>query len=197
MKQSERKNRDIIEAAVTEFVENGFKATRISAIAERANVSKRTLYKHFESKESLFEAILNKLINTCHDSESIKYDPQIPMFDQLKDVAAKLIETMGSPEYTNLSRVALSEFIRSHETARKAIEQSQRNYFSFENFITEAINDGKLREVDPKYAILQFTSLLKASTFWPKIILGEPIPTGDKLDFIISDTVKMFLAHYE
>src|SRR5262249_21205413 len=53
---------DILRAALDAFVENGFAATRLEDIAERAGVSKGTLYLYFESKEALFKAVIRETI---------------------------------------------------------------------------------------------------------------------------------------
>src|SRR5690349_10794849 len=50
----------ILSAALEAFVENGFAATRLDDIAERAGVSKGTLYLYFESKEALFKAVVRE-----------------------------------------------------------------------------------------------------------------------------------------
>ncbi|MEM7041061.1 MAG: helix-turn-helix domain-containing protein, partial [Bacteroidota bacterium] len=57
MKLTEKKRKDIIDAAIDEFREQGFLGAKTTSIARRANVSSRTLYNHFESKDALFEAI--------------------------------------------------------------------------------------------------------------------------------------------
>ncbi|WP_201722274.1 TetR/AcrR family transcriptional regulator, partial [Sulfitobacter sp. HI0023] len=62
MKLTDKKRKDILQAAIQEFREQGFPAARVNRIAELAEVSKRTLYKHFESKEVLFAAITDILL---------------------------------------------------------------------------------------------------------------------------------------
>ena len=57
MKRTEKKRKDIIDAAIDEFKEQGFLGAKTTSIAKKANVSSRTLYNHFESKEALFDAI--------------------------------------------------------------------------------------------------------------------------------------------
>src|SRR5881397_1505651 len=52
----------ILNAALEAFVENGFSATRLEDIAERAGVSKGTLYLYFESKDALFKAAVRENI---------------------------------------------------------------------------------------------------------------------------------------
>lgn len=44
---------EIVDAALSLFVERGFSATRLDDVAERAGVSKGTVYLYFDSKEAL------------------------------------------------------------------------------------------------------------------------------------------------
>ena len=59
---SQRKRVDILEAARNEFLETGFRDTSMDRVAERAQVSKRTVYNHFPSKEVLFGAVIDRFI---------------------------------------------------------------------------------------------------------------------------------------
>lgn len=48
----------ILNAALSEFYEHGFHATGVDQLSASAGVTKRTLYRHFPSKEALIEAVL-------------------------------------------------------------------------------------------------------------------------------------------
>src|SRR5262245_34812613 len=50
----------ILSAALDCFVEKGFAATRLDDVAQRAGVSKGTLYLYFDSKEALLEAVVRE-----------------------------------------------------------------------------------------------------------------------------------------
>ena len=50
-----QRRRQILEAARAEFLLKGFSGARIQAVADAAGVNSALLYKHFESKETLFE----------------------------------------------------------------------------------------------------------------------------------------------
>ena len=52
------KREQLIQTAVTLFAKNGFHNTGIDLIAEQAGVTKRTMYRHFRSKEELILAAL-------------------------------------------------------------------------------------------------------------------------------------------
>lgn len=54
-----QKRDDMIKSAYDIFYKNGFHATGVDAIVDSTGISKRTLYKHFTSKEGLIIAAVN------------------------------------------------------------------------------------------------------------------------------------------
>jgi len=59
-RDADRSQKDILDAALAEFAEFGLGGARMDRIAERAGVNKRLIYYYFESKESLFLAVLER-----------------------------------------------------------------------------------------------------------------------------------------
>jgi AcrR family transcriptional regulator len=55
-RRKEQRPGEIIEAALEEFSLRGFAATRLEDVAERAGVTKGTIYFYFKDKEELFKA---------------------------------------------------------------------------------------------------------------------------------------------
>jgi len=55
-RRKEQRPGEIIDAAVQEFARRGFAATRLEDVAERAGVTKGTIYFYFKDKEDLFKA---------------------------------------------------------------------------------------------------------------------------------------------
>ena len=53
---------EIVNAALEQFVERGFAATRLEDVARRAGVTKGTLYLYFKNKEALFKAVVRQTI---------------------------------------------------------------------------------------------------------------------------------------
>jgi AcrR family transcriptional regulator len=68
----------IIDAARTEFALKGYAGTRIRSIAERAGVNDAMLYRHFESKEQLFEAAVAEPIEAAVASIIERPMPPLP-----------------------------------------------------------------------------------------------------------------------
>ncbi len=69
----------IIEAALAEFAEKGYAATRLEEIARRIGVSKGTIYVYFASKEELFKAMVRATL--------------LPLFEGVEQMAAQ--STLG------------------------------------------------------------------------------------------------------
>ena len=52
----------ILAAALDEFADRGFAATRLDDVARRANVAKGTIYLYFRDKEALFQELLRQML---------------------------------------------------------------------------------------------------------------------------------------
>lgn len=59
MNRGEAKRAEMVKLAFDRFYDGGFHATGVDAVLADSGISKRTLYKHFASKEDLIEAVLN------------------------------------------------------------------------------------------------------------------------------------------
>jgi AcrR family transcriptional regulator len=64
------RRRQLLGAAQEVFVANGYHATAMDEIAERAGVSKPVLYQHFPSKLELYLAVLDRLVDSLVEAVS-------------------------------------------------------------------------------------------------------------------------------
>ncbi|MBL8362459.1 MAG: TetR/AcrR family transcriptional regulator [Rubrivivax sp.] len=62
-RRKETRPQELLDAALDLFVEKGFAATRSEEVAQRAGVSKGTLYLYYPSKEELFKAVVRQKIS--------------------------------------------------------------------------------------------------------------------------------------
>jgi AcrR family transcriptional regulator len=62
-RRKEARPQELLHAALALFVEKGFAATRIEEVAERAGVSKGTLYLYYPSKEELLKAVIREYLS--------------------------------------------------------------------------------------------------------------------------------------
>ena len=63
-RRKEARPQELLDAALTLFVEKGFAASRAEEVAQRAGVSKGTLYLYYSSKEELFKAVVRQKLSS-------------------------------------------------------------------------------------------------------------------------------------
>lgn len=194
---TEKKRLDILAAAQEEFKEKGFLGASMDSLAKRAEVSKRTVYNHFPSKEVLFHSIVMQLCDSFSQAVNIKYQSSKPLDEQLRIAAISELQLLGSECFRDLNRITLAEFIRSPELASSTLEYLGEQKDGLHVWITDAIKDSRLKAVDADYAAQQFLGLIKANAFWPQLLMNQNFPSPEQQQIIADDTVFMFLARYE
>lgn len=192
MKLTEKKRQSIIEAAIDEFREQGFLGSNTTRIAKRAGVSSRTLYNHFESKEALFHAISEIMIERNTVMQPVPYDPDRPLDVQLVDALNAYVRVITDTEAIGLSRMVNAELLRDLERSRAFFAEFASHDYPITDLIADAMDQGALRKADPKYAANQLLGLVKTFFFWPEFLLGE----NRNPDGTMEDCVAMFLSHY-
>ncbi|WP_201494038.1 TetR/AcrR family transcriptional regulator [Rubrivivax sp. A210] len=63
-RRKQARPQELLDAALAVFVAKGFAATRTEEVAQRAGVSKGTLYLYYPSKEELFKAVVRQNLST-------------------------------------------------------------------------------------------------------------------------------------
>ncbi|MCB1801647.1 MAG: TetR/AcrR family transcriptional regulator [Gammaproteobacteria bacterium] len=191
--QSEQKRAAILAAALREFEACGFRETSMDRVAASAGVSKRTVYNHFASKQALFDAIAERLVEHGRYEGALPYDPQRPLDEQLQIIAGQVVDMLCSPSFMTLARVTLVELIRSPDLGRNTYELFRQRQTGVANWLEAAAADGRVTIDDPVWAADQFLGMIKAFAFWPQILGGQPAPDAATRAAIIESTCNMFL----
>ena len=93
--KSAEKSATILKGAMKEFLKHGYAGTSMDQIAKVAGVSKATVYSHFGDKESLFNAVIQDLVQEKFQTvmsldrpESLGQDPK----QVLSEMVTKMLE---------------------------------------------------------------------------------------------------------
>src|SRR6188508_718730 len=90
-RRKDARPQEILEAALAAFAERGFAAARMDDIAERARVSKGTIYLYFESKEAVFRALIQEtLAKRVSDFAAVVRDHRGPVAPLLRELLLRL-----------------------------------------------------------------------------------------------------------
>jgi TetR/AcrR family transcriptional regulator of autoinduction and epiphytic fitness len=194
---TDRKREAIIQAAIAEFRANGFEVTSMDKIAATAGVSKRTVYNHFPSKEELFAEILNQLWTRISAEQSVVYNREQPLREQLRQMLQAKVQLMADENFLTLARVAIAATFHSPERAQNMVERMGEREEGLTVWIRAAQADGRLKPVDPEFAAHQVQGLLKTFGFWPQMSMGRAALDADMQNTVAESALEMFLACYQ
>lgn len=196
MKLTDRKRQQIILGAVEEFHKNGFSGTSMDAIAQTAEVSKRTVYNHFPSKDELFAGIVQHMFGMVLETSPEPYDIKIDFVEQLRRIAQKKIELFVSEEFINLSRVVMPEALHNPQKMQEAMAQMSSLESDMINWFQQAINDNKIKDQDAADVCSTFMGMVKMDSYWSRLLKGKPVPTKTEIDNMVEKAIKMFCCYY-
>lgn len=118
-RRKETRPQELLEAALALFVEKGFAATRAEEVAQRAGVSKGTLYVYYPSKEELFKAVVR------HNVVSLIAEGR-ELVEQFEGSSAELLvclmqtwwDRVGNTRAAGIHKIVLSEVRNFPELAQ-------------------------------------------------------------------------------
>ncbi|MBI1834270.1 MAG: TetR/AcrR family transcriptional regulator [Burkholderiales bacterium] len=196
LRQTDRKREAIIQAAISEFRSQGFDATSMDKIAATAEVSKRTVYNHFPSKEDLFTAILLQLWKSAAAQNELTYQHERPLKEQLVEFLKGKMRMCCDVNFIDLVRVAVAATIHTPDRARDMVEKLNNQEGGIVAWIKAAQADGKLKAGDPNLMGDMLQGQLKAVAFWPQIGMGQAMLSAAQQKQVIQLTADMFLLYY-
>jgi len=113
--KSAAKGEAILSAAGDLFLQEGVEDTTMDRIAERAGVSKQTVYSHFGNKEGLYEAVIrSKMQHYGLDSEAVDGHPTLR--EALEELARQFLDLTTDDEVVAMMRVLIAESSRNATT---------------------------------------------------------------------------------
>lgn len=176
-RSSDRRHREIREAAIGIFLASGYEGATMEEIAVRAGVSKQTVYKHFTDKQSLFADIIlsttddmNALVGLIADSLTDTSD----LAGDLEHLAERFLVALMQPRVLRLRRLVISSADRFPEIATAWYEKGFGRALAALSKSFRALADRRLLAVDDATAPAEhFVGML----FW--IPVNKAMFTGD------------------
>jgi TetR/AcrR family transcriptional regulator of autoinduction and epiphytic fitness len=195
--RSELKREAIIAGALAAFQQYGVADSSMDKIAELAQVSKRTVYNHFESKEVLVaEIIISEWQNRIVVYDVI-YNGDTNIKAQLVALAANEVDMMADIKMLELTRVAIAHFLFAPNVLQSQMAKIFEQETALKRWIKSAMADGKLKPLDVNMASNQITGLLKTEALWPQILRqAAPLSVEERAQ-LVETSVDMFLSYYQ
>ena len=141
----------ILTAAEQEFAKNGYKGTRIQHVADRAQLPKTNVLYYFQSKEKLYLAVLEQILdvwNSAFDEATAFDDPAEVLANY---IAEKMELSLTRPE---ASKIFALEIINGAPNLSGFFKERHIEWMDGRvNVIQAWIDQGKLDTDDPYYLI--------------------------------------------
>ena len=193
-RDTSRKRQVILEGAIKVFTENGFDTSSMDKIAEVAGVSKRTIYNHFKSKESLFQAIVADFLKQRDEIKPIMYSKKISLGEQLKKFAEAELYLINDPVRRGLSKLFTSVFLMNIDFG-KATRSQFEPHKAFILWLNSAKEDKKLGFQSPELAARIFYGMVEGCLTYSALFTdGESLKHADNL---LNEIINTFLSRYE
>ena len=156
----------ILAAALEMFSKNGYAGTNIRELAASLGMGKSSMYRHFESKEEIWNALLDEMIAYYAEHfGSPEHLPPAP--DSLEGLVAM---TMRMADFTvHDEKIVMTRKVLSIEQFRdeRARELATRHFLTgltemFTQIFAGMMDNGLLRQDDPKMLVFSYTAPISA-----------------------------------
>ena len=156
----------ILEAALVTFAENGYKGTNLRDLAAGLGLSKSALYRHFESKEAIWNAVLDSM-EAYYTARfgSPENTPEIPhSCEELLSATMRSLDfTMHDRKVILTRRLLLSEQFRDE----RARDFATLHFLTgtkdiYTKIFARMMENGLLRKDDPEMLAFAYTAPITA-----------------------------------
>lgn len=196
-RQNIGKAAQILSAALTVFLEEGFGAASMDAIARVAGVSKATLYSHFDGKEALFARVVadewNRHWQDRPEPSTTADDPVAA----LTEFGHGYMELLLHPVALAIYRITMGEARRFPDLGRLFFEAGPARV---RDGLTRVLADLEgcraLRVDDRRLAAEQFLGLMQTPLYLRSLLDIKDGLGADDVDRIVGSAVAVFVRAY-
>ena len=146
---------ELLEAALSLFIEKGYAATRAEEVARLAGVSKGTLFLYFQSKEELFKAVVRENLSGYFTTWNAEFEAfEGNTTDMVKEALTQWWLRVGSTQAGGLSKLMMSEASNFPELAafyQQEVIQPGRELLR--RILQRGIERGEFRDMDLQYGV--------------------------------------------
>lgn len=178
-----RKRAAIVAAARDAFLLTGYGGASVNRIADDAGVSIKTLYRHFESKDELFAAVMRAACDMSSGAD-VTQPPRWYGLHPTKGLVEAGKEHLGhlvSSDHLALYRVVVRDVSRDPELGQVYLAESNaRRDATLDGYLELWSDRCGWNAVDSHLAAETFAGMLKAGVFEPAV-LGLHVPTVSEI----------------
>jgi AcrR family transcriptional regulator len=188
----------IVDAAGELFAELGFQATTLDKVAQRAKISKLSIYRHFENKEALFGAAFAARCQQLIPQalfEGVGGSAE----DQLMAVGSSLLRTLLRPDVRNVEAMVTADTPNQKSLSKIQYEAGPAHIIAQVEALLRQLHAKALLNVpDPLWSARLFAALFKGSDLLIIARFDEARAEDDnEIESYCRSAVTMFIAAHD
>lgn len=173
---------ELLDAALTLFVEKGYAATKVEEVALKAGVSKGTLFLYFATKEELFKAVIRSNLADHFPGWNQEFESfQGSTAEMLAYAMQSWWERIGNTRASGITKLVSSEgsnFPEVVEFYEAEVLRPGRNLFKA--ILQRGIDRGEFRAMDTDTAVYSLVSTVFFLSMWRHSL--SPCDSSSTLD---------------
>lgn len=163
----DERREQILQAAVQLFSQRGFSGTTTKQIALASGVSEAMVFRHFETKDALYDAILDSKRSDdgvhrfpWEENEDLRLAMETKDdFGVFYHLGLHALSKHHSDE--SFMRLLFFSALEEHKLAERFFGEFVSKVYEFiGNYISERQKDGAMRELDPKIVVRAYLGML-------------------------------------
>lgn len=193
-RRKEARPGELLVAALDLFVEKGFAATRVEEVAQRAGVSKGTLFLYFPSKVELFKAVVQHHLSGLFREWNAEFDSFTgSTADMVRYCMNQWWERVGATQVSGITKLVMTEAHQFPEVAHfYRAEVIEPGNALIRRILQRGVDRGEFRELDIGYAIYSIIAPMIFLIMWKHsmapccMTTSSSLPNVDPAAFVAS-----------
>jgi len=186
----------IVSAANELFVELGFQATTMDKVAQRAKISKLSIYRHFENKEALFSAAITAGCHQLFAPQTVLEGVDGSVEDRLMAVGSSLLRVLLRSDVRSVEAMVMADKTNQNSLSKLHYEAGPAHVIAqIEALLRQLHANALLNVPDPLGSARLFAALFKGSDLL-MIARFDQVRAADdnEIESYCRSAVTMFIA---
>lgn len=191
------KRKSILDAAKNLFLMHGYHGSSMNQIAAEAQVSKLTVYNHFQDKDTLFTCAIEETCKASIDAHAIILNTQSDFRTALYQVCELALSITNLPEAIKLEHLLLELAAERNPLAQRFYEASHARIFAvWTGFFQQAHQLNLIKQHNVEQQTQLLLSLLLGHRHHEVLLGVRAVPTPEECQQIIQETIEIFILKY-
>jgi TetR/AcrR family transcriptional regulator len=148
----------VMEAAIQEFQEKGFRGTSMASIAEEAGIEERDLLDHYENKDVIFKDVFLELYGRIAPQLQDIMDGEMPIIEKIRHFTNNYVAFINDYKFLPLGLIrklnSNTDFAEEFIVNLRMPDPSK-----FYSQVNREIEKGKIRPINPKQLLINIFAL--------------------------------------